>query len=87
MYLTRVDGEVHRVVYSTRFLAGWVVQGIFEVVRKFAKSKLGRECWQQSSQQFDLSWCEQVSRQGADRQRVKTREGTRRWRIKIRRDC
>ena len=40
MYLARVNGQVHWVGLSTGYWQGWVVQGIFEVVRKFAQSKL-----------------------------------------------
>ena len=40
MYLARVDGVIHPVVCSTGYWRGWVVQDIFEVVRKLAKSKL-----------------------------------------------
>ena len=58
MYLARVNGQVHRVVCSTGYWRGWVVQGILEVVRKFAKLKLGEIVAVNEAYQFNLSWCE-----------------------------
>ena len=43
MYLARVDGVVHRVVCSIGYLRGWVVQGIFEVIRKIRQVKIEGE--------------------------------------------
>ena len=84
MYLARVNGQVHRVGFSTGYWRDWVVQDIFEVVRKITKSKLGRECWQQSSRQFDLSWCERMSQQGVNHQQTKTGEARKAKCVKIR---
>ena len=43
MYLARVDGVVHLVKFSTGSWRGWVVQGIFEVIRKICQVKIEGE--------------------------------------------